>query len=96
MTTLPSDTIIPDGVAKRLGAQFGLQRFLTTGAIHLPEDREALQAHVRPSVARDPQGYEADRRALSYYLLAHGPRTAVEGWERLAWNYDVVPWSYGR
>jgi hypothetical protein len=96
MPTLPPHEIIPDGVAKRLGSQFGLDRFAATGAIHTPEDRARVIAIVRLASVRDPQGYEADRRALIDYLAAYGPRTAVEGWERLAWNYAVVPWSYGR
>lgn len=95
MTTLPANEIIPDGAAKRLSVQFGLTWFFQTGAIHLPEDPQ--MATTRINDARDPQGFEADRRALIDYLKHHGPRTPVEDWERLRPDWDaVVPWSYGR
>lgn len=86
--------LITDGQAKRLGALFGLVRFYECGAI-TSDDITHVRHRIRPETARDPQGYEADRRALLDYLTYYGPRTMVAHWDRLAVNYDKqVPWGY--
>lgn len=86
-------SLITDGQAKRLGRQFGLDRFTQSGAI-ATDDITHVRLQDRPDSFRDPQGYEADRRALLDYLTYYGPRTMVEHWDRLREAPDVVPWSY--
>lgn len=89
-------TLIPDGVAKRLGRQFGLERFRETGVIVLPDDVRDVQLFIMPSTFKDPQGFEADRRALVDYLEHYGPRTTPHEWPMLRENLAAVPWAYPR
>lgn len=88
-------TLITDGQAKRLGRQFGLDRFTQSGAI-ATDDITHVRLRDCPGDYRDPQGYEADRRALLDYLTYYGPRTMVDLWDRLRECDEQVPWSYRR
>lgn len=85
--------LITDGQALRLARQFGLTRFYECGSIAV-EDITHVQTRIRPDGFRDPQGYEADRRALLDYLTYYGPRTMEAHWNLLAESDVVVPWSY--
>jgi hypothetical protein len=95
MSTLPADQIVPDGVAKRLAQMFNIYDLAATGAIHAA-DAEWLADAQPSSACRDQHGFYADRRALLDYIDRYGPRTTVQGWNRLAVSTDTVPWSYGR
>lgn len=85
--------LITDGQAKRLARQFGLERFHESGAI-ATDDITHVRFALRPSTVRDPQGFEADRRAMLDYLTYYGPRTMVDMWNQLAESAEVVPWAY--
>lgn len=85
--------LITDGQAKRLAVQFGLTRFYECGAI-ATDDITHVRTRIRPDDFRDPQGYEADRRALLDYLTYYGPRTMEQFWNLLAPSDAVVPWCY--
>ena len=88
--------IITDGQAKRIARIFRRTALADTGRIMMPEDYDAVATMARPDDVRDPQGFEADRRALMDYVQRFGPRTAVAAWSRLRPSDEVVPWSYGR
>lgn len=87
--------IITDGQAKRLARHFHILTLYRTGAIHA-EDARLLNIAVPPDGCRDQHGWDADRRALADYVDRYGPRTAVDGWERLKEDDAVIPWAYGR
>ena len=94
-STLDPNVIIPDAVAKRLAARFGLDALAATGAIHA-DDAATLAAREVPADCKDQHGWYADKRALGAYIAASGERTMVRDWERLTPSLDTVPWSYGR
>lgn len=111
------DQVISHEQAKRLAAKYAggattpLAVLYWTGRA-LATSFESIRAEAATRTGEDPQGFQADMRALSDYFESRqvkrsgffdgvwGPWIDARGWDQVKSFGDeadkVVPWSYGR